>query len=95
MPDFRCGLGAVAANQLMEFQFAVGSEEAGASARRTAADDVFLDQYYAQVLTQELRRRADAAEPPPPTISTSHLIAFVRGGQYLWPLIIRVVIHQF
>jgi hypothetical protein len=32
---------------------------------------------------------------PPPTISTSHLIALVRGGQYLCPLIIKVVNHQF
>ena len=45
-----------------------------------------------------LRRNSAAALTPlnpPPTISTSHLIAFVRGGQYLCPLIIKVVNHQF
>jgi hypothetical protein len=45
-----------------------------------------------------LRRNSAAALTPlnpPPTMSTSHLIAFVRGGQYLCSLIIKVVIHQF
>ncbi len=45
-----------------------------------------------------LRRNSAAALmplKPPPTISTSHLMSFVRGGQYLCSLTIRVVIHQF
>ena len=64
LPDFRGGLGAVAANQLMQFELAVGSEKAGAATRGTAADDVLLDQHDAQALAQEFRGRTDAAESP-------------------------------
>jgi hypothetical protein len=45
-----------------------------------------------------LRRNSAAALMPlnpPPTISTSHSMSLVSGGQYLWLLISRVVIHQF
>ena len=93
-PDFRGGLGAVAADQLMKFELAVGSEKPGAAARRTAADDVFLDQ---DPLKPLRRNSAAALIPlnPPPMMSTSHLIAFVSGGQYLCSLIIKVVTHQF
>ena len=45
-----------------------------------------------------LRRNSIAALMPlnpPPTISTSHLMSFVSGGQYLCALTIKVVNHQF
>ena len=44
-----------------------------------------------------LRNSAAALTPlnPPPTMSTSHLMSFVSGGQYLWVLTIKVVNHQF
>jgi hypothetical protein len=43
------------------------------------------------------RNSAAALMPlkPPPTISTSHSMSRVSGGQYRWALISRVVIHQF
>ena len=61
-PYFRRGLGAVAANQLMQLELAVGRQKAGAASRRAAADDVLLDQNDLESLAQELRRRGDAAE---------------------------------
>ena len=45
VPDLRGRLGAVAANQLMQLELAVGREKAGAAARRAAADDVLLDEH--------------------------------------------------
>ena len=43
------------------------------------------------------RNSAAALTPlkPPPTMSTSHLMSFVSGGQYLYALTIKVVNHQF
>ena len=43
------------------------------------------------------RNSAAALTPlnPPPTMSTSHLMSLVSGGQYLCSLTISVVNHQF
>ena len=78
----------------MQFEFAVGREKTGAAARRTSANHVFLDEDDVEPF---LRNSAAALTPlkPPPTISTSHLMSFVSGGQYVCFLTIRVVIHQF
>ncbi len=56
VPDLARGLVAVAAAELVQFQFTVGREESGAAPRRTAPDDVLVDQDDLQPLAQELRR---------------------------------------
>ncbi len=55
---------------------------------------VTLDQYYAQSFAKKLCRCTDPLKPPP-TISMSHLSAFVSGEQYLCALTIKQVNHQF
>ena len=71
IPDVLGRLGSVAPHQLIQFEFAVGRQESGAASRAASAQDIFLEQDNLVALFDELRRRADAANPPP-TMRTSH-----------------------
>src|SRR6185436_6180042 len=62
IPDLARGFWTVAADQLVQLQFAVGREKTRAAARRTAADDVLVDEYDLESLAQELGRGARAGE---------------------------------
>ena len=63
IPDVFGRFGSVAPHQLIQFEFAVGRQESGAASRAASAQDIFLEQDDFEALLDELRRRADAAEP--------------------------------
>ena len=78
----------------MQFELTVRREKAGAATQELPPTMFFS---MSTTLSPLRRNSAAALTPlnPPPTMSTSHLIALVRGGQYLWWFTNRVVRHEF
>src|SRR4029079_569712 len=85
IPDLPRRFRAIAPHQLMQLELAVRCEKAGTAPRRTAADDVLLDQYDLQTLEQKFSRGADTAE----AAADDQYVAFDVLGQG-WAVLVPV-----
>ena len=94
-PDFAGCLHAIAAHQLVQLELAVGREKSGAASRGAAADDVLVDQHHLVPGLAGTRSAAETPANPAPTMTTSHLMSRVSGGQCRCWLTSNVVNHQF